>query len=177
MLATGKGMLVTSAYEAEDYETNIRAAERSHDEQARSLAAMQGRVVRIGAQALRAAALVNAGSALAMLAFIISLIATRNVALAAWLPWSLRAFVIGLLCACIGMGTAYFAQALHAQALKKQACIWQYPYVENTPEARSRARLGRFFDVVTVCLAIAAYAAAIAGHLAAYRAIGIVGFR
>lgn len=170
-------MPVTREYEAEDYEINIRAAERSHDDQARSLAAMQAAVIRLGSEALRVAALASGGSAAAMLAFICSLVAHGNAELASWLPWSLRAFVIALLCACVGFGTTYFAQLFHTGALKRQTYVWEYPYVENAPGSASRARLGTTFNLLTAMLTIASYVALAVGYLAAYRAIGIVGFK
>ena len=112
-----------------------------------------------------------------MLAFMGSMVANHNIELASWLPWPLSRIGAALLFACLGTGSAYFAQYFYATALDHVEKTLESPWVVRKPGNIWRRRLGLVFHLLSVALAVLSYGALIVGYLAAYRAITTVGFR
>lgn len=159
------------------FEIRIRAAERAHETRDKWLAETNDTMIAYGVEALKSAALISGGSAAGLLAFMGALVAHDHGDIAAWFPWPLSRFVVALLCACLGSGSAYFAQLCFTQSLGKHEKIWTPPYIVDGTAYRRWCRSGLLFQGLTIILVLASYTALIIGYLATYRAISIVGFR
>ncbi|MCJ2036421.1 hypothetical protein [Methylobacterium sp. J-068] len=145
----------------ETYKRKLRAAERAHDEVSTETRTMLGTVITFGSEALKAAALVNGGSAAAMLAFI----GTGRQPVTLDTIQALRLFGFGLLAATVATGGAYITQYLYQNAIDARAREWEYPFVRETKKSRLFARFGMGFHAVTALLVIGAYGCAVAGLL------------
>ncbi|CAM5776906.1 hypothetical protein LMIY3S_05768 [Labrys miyagiensis] len=161
--------------DSRSFEIRIRAAERAHDARDRWLTETNETMSALGVEALKAAALISGGSAAGLLAFMGALIAHDRAGVAAWLPWPLSRFVVALLLACIGSGTAYFAQFCLTQGLAHHEKTWIHPYIAESATYPAWRAGGLLFQGLTIGLVVAAYASLIVGYLATYRAISIVG--
>lgn len=145
----------------ETYKRNLRMAERAHDEAGVETRTMLGTVITFGSEALKAAALVNGGSAAAMLAFI----GTGRQPVTLDTIQALRLFGFGLLAATLATGGAYIAQFLYQNAIDARSFHWEHPFVRSNRRSRLFLRFGVGFHAATALLVIAAYGCAVAGLL------------
>lgn len=145
----------------ETYKRNLRMAERAHDEASVETRTMLGTVITFGSEALKAAALINGGSAAAMLAFI----GTGRQPVTLDTIQALRLFGFGLLAATVATGGAYITQYLYQNASDARSLHWEHPFVRQTKKSARFAWFGIGFHTATALLVIGAYGSAVAGLL------------
>ncbi|TXN40693.1 hypothetical protein FV232_24645 [Methylobacterium sp. WL30] len=143
----------------ETYKRNLRMAERAHDEASVETRTMLGTVITFGSEALKAAALINGGSAAAMLAFI----GTGRQPVTLDTIQALRLFGFGLFAATAATGGAYIAQYLYQNATDFRSYHWEYPFVRVSKKSRIFLRLGIAFHLATMLLVFIAYSCAVTG--------------
>jgi hypothetical protein len=119
-------------------EIKRRAAEREHDHQNDLGKRMLDAAARDAQEAIKVALLINGGAAVAILAFMGSLVAPKGGFTLAELKSvgnSLYWFVAGIVAAGITSGCAYFCNSLYAGFRLEQKRIWEWPYVESTKKS------------------------------------------
>ena len=134
-------------------------AQRAHDRSDRSGGALFPAVSSFAVEALKAPALVNGGSAAAMLAFI----GTGRQPVTLDTIAGLKLFGCGLLVAMIATAVAYVAQYFYLREMQTLSQVWQHPFVLNTPTSTRYKRAAAAFHVVGVILVLIAYGCAVAG--------------
>ncbi|KTS10773.1 hypothetical protein SB2_12125 [Methylobacterium radiotolerans] len=149
-------------------EKRVGLAQREHDRADRSSAALFPAVANFAVEALKAAALVNGGSAAAMLAFI----GTGRQPVTLDTILGLKLFGVGLLIAAAASGFAYLAQFSYVVAMQKLTYTWDHPFVVETPASKWANRAAVAFHLVGVACVAVAYGCAVAGLL--YVAGGLV---
>jgi hypothetical protein len=128
-------------------------AQRAHDRADKAIVAMFPATMSFAVEALKAPALINGGSAAAMLAFI----GTGRQAVTSDTILGLRLFAFGLLSAALATGASWASQHFYLASGKKAVRAQARPYVvENAP----LRRWGNTARLLAVILVLAAYALA-----------------
>jgi hypothetical protein len=146
----------------EQTQARLRAAERAHDEHNRRYATNFTPLTSLGTEALKAGALINGGSAAAILAFF-SQVYIRDRALAHDLVWALGAFGIGLFMAASATGFSYFSQLLYGRSMAGQELAWEPPFVHDTKASKLCLRVGLWFQALAIATSTSAYLLAFIG--------------
>lgn len=139
----------------------VGLAQREHDRADRSGAALFPAVASFAVEAVKAAALVNGGSAAAMLAFI----GTGRQPVTLNTIWGLKLFGIGLLISVAVSAAAYVAQFFYLREMQQLDHVWRYPYVVGNAASKRSKRIAITFHVVGVALVLASYGCAVWGLL------------
>lgn len=144
---------------AEAIERRVALAQREHDRLDRGAAALFPAVANFAVEALKAAALVNGGSAAAMLAFI----GTGRQPVTLDTIRGLELFVAGLLVAAAATAVAYLAQFFYLREMQGMSHVWVFPFAEATPASKRAKRFATMFHVLGVVLVLSAYLCAVTG--------------
>lgn len=139
----------------------VGLAQREHDRSDRTTAALFPAVANFAVEALKAAALVNGGSAAAMLAFI----GTGRQPVTLDTIRGLELFVTGLLIAAVATAVSYLAQFFYLREMQELSHVWDHPFVVATPTSKRANRTAAAFHILGVVLVLSAYGCAIAGLL------------
>ena len=111
---------------------NMKEAHRAHDDLTNFYGSVNESIIKSGDAVLRASLLINGGAAVAMLAFmgtVISKDATTSHKVIVEVAPGLNWFASGVLAAVAAMGLTYvvnFLTYLHATSQKK---VWEHPYI------------------------------------------------
>ena len=125
-------------------------AQRAHDRADKALVAMFPATMSFAVEALKAPALINGGSAAAMLAFI----GTGRQAVTSDTILGLRLFAFGLLSAALATGASWESQHFYLASGKKAVRAQAPPYVVEDAPLR---RWGNTARLLAVILVLAAY--------------------
>ena len=137
----------------------VAYAQREHDRSDRTVASMFPTVASFAVEAQKAAALVNGGSAAAMLAFI----GTGRQPVTLDTILGLRLFGAGLLVATVATAFAYLAQYFYLREMQGLLYDFELPFVKNTPASRRAKHTAATFHVIGVVAVVLAYGFAVAG--------------
>jgi hypothetical protein len=138
-------------------EKRVALAQREHDRADRSGAALFPAVTGFAVEA----ALVNGGSAAAMLAFI----GTGRQPVTIDTILGLKLFGVGLLIAVAASAASYVAQFFYLREMQQLDHVWQHPFVVGNTASNRSKRVAMTFHVLGVALVLAAYGCAVAGLL------------
>lgn len=133
-----------------EYAANIAEARRAHEQADKTIVALFPATISFAVEALKAPALINGGSAAAMLAFI----GTGRQAVTADTIQGLRFFGFGLLAAALATGASWLSQHFYLSSSMQAVRSWTYPYVVENARLR---RLGHAARLLAVFLALIAY--------------------
>lgn len=141
-----------------EYEQNTRMAERYHDQELNFSKYMNEAAINNANIALRALVLVNGGAAIAVLAFVGSLVSSdvANITsklseLTAPLIW----FAVGVALSPLGMAFAYFTNYSSAVSSINKTRLYIHPYLKDTADSRRWEKIGRWCHIAAVVLAFA----------------------
>ncbi|MCJ2019963.1 hypothetical protein MKK84_21430 [Methylobacterium sp. E-065] len=134
-------------------------AQREHDRSDRTAASMFPVVASFAVEAQKAAALVNGGSAAAMLAFI----GTGRQPVTVDTIFGLKLFGAGLLVAMVATAFAYLTQYFYLREMQSLSYAFELPFVRNTPASLRAKRTAGTFHVVGIAAVLLAYGLAVAG--------------
>ncbi|MET0181274.1 MAG: DUF6680 family protein [Caulobacterales bacterium] len=142
-------------------ELNLRAAYSAHDRFYGQGALLFQSVLTFGDSALKAAAILNGGAAVAMLAFIGAMLTSDRSLLSGYssLADILTVFGFGVLCSTLASGASYCAQIFYEIAHSENRLDWTHPFIHETPKVRLRSRIGIVFQVLAIGLVVMSYAA------------------
>jgi hypothetical protein len=153
---------------------NMEEAHRAHDVLTDFYGSINESTIKSGDAALRACLLINGGAAIAILAFMGSVISRESITshkvigeVAPNLNW----FVGGVVAAVAAMGLTYvvnFLTYLHATSQKR---VWEHPYVVPGAHTALWAWLKIGLHWVTIILATISVASFVFGLLAVERAV------
>lgn len=137
----------------------LRAAYAAHDRYYSRQASLLTSVIEFSHSALRSAAVLNGGAAIAILAFIGALVTSDRVqstdfrALVDSLTW----FGVGVFSSTLATGSAYLAQFFYHWAESKHELTWDHPFVVEMPSRKGYDRVGQTFHATAASLTIASY--------------------
>lgn len=151
----------TSPETTEMIKERIGLAQREHDRADRSGAALFPAVASFAVETLKAAALVNGGSAAAMLAFI----GTGRQPVTLDTIFGLKLFAIGLLIAVAANAASYVAQFFYLRQMQQVDHVWHHPFVVGNHASNRSVRIAVTFHIVGVALVLASYGCALWGLL------------
>jgi len=141
----------------EQFELQVRAAERAHDVETEFGKNANEAALESGREALKAMILVNGGSSVAMLAFIGTL-ASKDVLppnklaeISSPLIW----FATGLILAMIASAGAYFTNLMIAGSSSRQTREYEFPFLRDTKSSKRHRFAGEIFRHLTVAAAAA----------------------
>lgn len=144
------------------HERNSAVADAVHQHHREALQNLVGSVIGFGTEALKAAALVNGGSAAATLAFISQTIDKKQ-PLALALVGPIKWFAWGLLLSVIATGVAYVAQMCIATSWSKDEYSNEHPYIRETRATENWRDTGIVLQVLSIGLVILSYVFALLG--------------
>ena len=134
----------------EEYAARVAEAKHEHEQGDKRVVAMFPATMSFAVEALKAPALINGGSAAAMLAFI----GTGRQAVTLNTILGLRLFGFGLLAAALATGVSWASQQCYLSSSKRADRIWVHPYVVDKKWLRW---LGHIARLLAVLLVLAAY--------------------
>ena len=137
------------------------AARWEHDRADRTGAAMFPMVSSFAVESLKAAALVNGGSAAAMLAFI----GTGRQPVTLDTILGLKLFWGGLLASAVATALSYLAQYCYLREMQQRIPIMVWPFIQPTPASRRSYRLAIGCHVLGISLVLASFGCAVWGLL------------
>ncbi|MEJ8573459.1 hypothetical protein [Microbaculum marinum] len=138
---------------------DLRLAEKAHDKHFSFVLHMNQSVLDTALNALKSAALINGGAAVATLAFLGAL-ANRKVGLGNGSENALFVLFLfsgGVLSAAVGSGAAYLTQYFYGAASNGALLIWDHPYIKKKECSGAYNYLGKSFHVLAVFLTISCY--------------------
>lgn len=142
-------------------EKRVALAQREHNRSDRSAAGLFPAVTGFAVEALKAAALVNGGSAAAMLAFI----GTGRQPVTLDTIRGLELFAVGLLIAVAASAVSYVAQFFYLRQMQQLDHVWHHPFVVGNSASNRSKWVAVTSHVLGVALVLAAYGCAVAGLL------------
>jgi hypothetical protein len=142
-------------------EKRVALAQREHDRTDRSAAGLFPAVANFAVETLKAAALVNGGSAAAMLAFI----GTGRQPVTLDTIRGLELFAVGLLIAVAASAASYVAQFFYLRQMQQLEYVWHHPFVVGNSASNRSKWVAVTSHVLGVALVLAAYGCAVAGLL------------
>lgn len=137
----------------EQYAARIRAAERAHEAHERFTAQTNDAAIGSANVALRSLLLINGGAAIAMLAFMGSMLTEVDGDHMVALTRPLSEFAWGVAAAAFAAAMGYLANYSTTSAAAHQKPVWRYPYHKNTWVSWT------FIGTSIVCLVLALGAA------------------
>ena len=143
----------------EQFERRIADAQAAHAKADRDAVAMFPAVVTLASEALKAAALVNGGSAAAMLAFI----GTGRQPVTPDTIWGLKVFGFGLIASAVATAFAYLAQYSYLGEIRVVERTWTHPYFGAVRASRAYRRAAIDFHAAGLLLVLGAYGCAAVG--------------
>lgn len=108
---------------------------------------------------MKAAALINGGSAAAMLAFV----GTGRQPVTLGTILGLKSFGVGLIVSALATALAYLAQFFYALEMQSLRTDWNFPFVYATPASTRARKLGVGFHIVGIIFVLAAFGCAAFG--------------
>lgn len=162
------------------YDRNQRAAERQHDLIDDLGKRLTEASVRDAQEAIKIALLINAGAAVAILAFISSLASRASFTLANLeaMTNSLYWFLGGIILSGMTAAFAYVSNSLYAASFLEKDKLWEHPYVKENTRSLRNLRRARYFNWVGFILAWVALFMFIVGVYVASRAMAnLIGLR
>ena len=158
------------------YERNMRAAERAHDLANDLGMRMNEASARDAQEAIKIALLINGGAAVVILAFIAGIVGRTNISLSDLrsVAHSLFWFAGGIVLAGITAACAYVANSLYSANQFEQDRIWEHPYLRHNERSRRAFRWARFFNWLGFILAWISLALFIGGVFATAHALSVL---
>lgn len=145
-------------YERRLYEQNMALAQRMHDQEFEFSQSVGQAAINSGTFAIRTLVIVNGGAAVALLAFVGSLVSgdvegfLDNLAdLTSPIMW----FVWGVALASGSVGCAYFTNYSIAASSSKKERVWDHPYVTDTTASKWWYRASAAFQILSVAAGVA----------------------
>lgn len=145
----------------EEPQRRMAIAQKAHDRADQSRAGLFPAVANFAVKSLKASALVNGGSAAAMLAFV----GTGRQPVTADTILGLKAFGVGLIVSALATALAYHAQYFYLREMQTLRYDIFDPFVLDTPISRRANRAAVTFHIVGVGFVLAAFGCAAFGML------------
>ncbi len=154
---------MTDSYEYKNkiHEENLRSARAAHEQHRSDSADLFKSVLSFADSALKSAAILNGGAALAMMALIGGVV-TSKVSVKPIVD-AMTAFGGGLLLATLATGASYVTQYLYQVSHHKFELTWEHPYVVETEASKRESRNGIVWHVLALVLVISSYGAFVVG--------------
>lgn len=153
----------------EETARRLASAQREHDKIERLNGAMFPAVASLAVETLKAAALINGGSAAATLAFI----GAGRQSFTESIIWGLWAFGSGVLFATFATALSYVSQYFYFISTKSYSLEWEEPFVRDTPGSQATARVAIGCHLASVIVVLTAFGCAALGLFLAARGIVI----
>jgi hypothetical protein len=155
------------------YEQNLRAAEREHDLANDLGKRLMEASTRDAQEAIKIVLLVNSGAAVAVLAFVSTLAARREITLAAFkgITHSLYWFTGGIIVTAVASALAYVCNNAYAGYHFRRGKFFDHPYVRESGDSRFYLRLGKWTNWAGVILGFTGLGLFIRGVYVAAHAI------
>ena len=144
-----------------------RDAERAHDNNQEFFHKVNEAAITAANLALRMSLLLNGGAAISLLTFIGTLDHDKKPLVAGGLVW----FAWGAAAAVAGIALAYLTNFCTAGIAGSKKQIWQWPFLEDTPAAKTYTRIKTIFHIAAIVVEVASLGLFIYGMLAVKTAI------
>ena len=155
------------------YEQNRTLAERMHDRDFTLSRQASDAAIGHANFALRTLIIINGGAAIALLAFLGSLLSAEGnySSKLSEITAPLVSFSWGIATATVSIGFAYFTTYCIASAFSEKELTWDHPWTKDTPKSTAWTRASNLFQVLAVVLALVSLYFFISGMLDARDAI------
>lgn len=148
-------------------ERNEVNAKIAHEERHKASLGASAPVITFAVEALKSAILINGGTAGALLAFV----GQKGIQAQPGLGEAFYWFAGGLLLGAFATAFSYFAQFCYACAVRSFQCVWEWPYVKDTPAHARWNGVGIAFHVLGILAVAGSFGAAVAGFWKAGKAM------
>jgi len=157
----------------QSYEANQRAAERAHDHSNDLGKRLVDASARDAQEAIKVVLLINGGAAVAILAFMGSIVSKGGYSIAELksVSHSLYWFIAGIVGAGVTSGCAYFCNSYYSGSHLNALKDWTHPYVHPTPLSSKYLRAARYLNWVADGFAISSLLTFVIGVYVAASAI------
>ena len=137
------------------YEQERALAERMHDRDFTLLRQATDAAIGHANFALRTLILINGGAAVALLAFLASLLSAEEdySSKLSEITAPLVSFSYGIAAATVSIGFAYFTTYCVATAFSKKELLWEHPWTKETPKSNAWTRASVMCQIFAVILA------------------------
>lgn len=138
-----------------EYEANLRAAERAHDQANEAVHRLNEGAMRDAQAAIRIVLVINGGSAIAILAFVGSLVSKGYlIPQVSGIIASARWFVFGAMVMAFAAFFAYLTNFFYAGSWGSRTRTWAYPYFQNTTASKWWLRMAWAFHLLGLLTAV-----------------------
>lgn len=148
------------------YEANLRAAERAHDQATKAFQQLNEATMRDAQAAIRIMLVVNGGAAIAVLAFVGSLLSKGySIPQVSGIISILRWFVFGVTATPFAALFAYLTNFCYAGSLASRTRTWDHPYFQTTTSSNWYLRGARAFHLLALLIGVSGIFLFIVGML------------
>ena len=148
-------------------ERNEAYAKIAHENRSKASLAAPALVITFAVEALKSAILINGGTAGALLAFV----GQKGIRAQPGLGEAFYWFAGGLLAGAFATMFSYLAQYCYAGVIRSYECVWEWPYVKDTPAHTHWMRAAGTFHVLGLVAVAGSFGAAVRGFWVAGKSL------
>jgi hypothetical protein len=154
------------------YEANLRAAERAHDQANEALHRLNEAAVHDAQAVIRIVLVINGGAAIAVLAFVGSLVSKGySIPQVSGIISSASWFVFGTMATASTAVLAYLTNSCYAGSWVKRTQTWTHPYFQHTTPSKWWVRVAWAFHILALLTAFSGIVLFIVGMFAIFAAL------